>query len=279
MSDAKAAIRFFVEDAAANNIYKIDTNYIFVVGGSAGGITASQVAYLNPTDNIPTYFLNLISNNGGFPGNSSTNLSHTTPIKAVVNYSGAMWRKEWMSPGEPPIFSAHDNLDTIVPCNHGLSKAFYPAYTFPFYLNGSCAMQQEANGKGIYNQIFINNSNGHGAFLQTQPLIDTVLQKTSTFLYNIICTNILSVDNIENSETLFQIYPNPTSQILNVEMSIDPKNASIKIYNEFGEIVKSKSKINSQTISIEIEDLTSGLYFMLLQNNNKQISGKFIINK
>ena len=30
MSDAKAAIRFFVEDAATNNTYKIDTNNIFL---------------------------------------------------------------------------------------------------------------------------------------------------------------------------------------------------------------------------------------------------------
>lgn len=279
ISDAKAAIRFFVEDAATANIYKIDTNYIFIAGGSAGGIIASQVAYLDTTDNIPTYFSNLLATNGGFTGNSSTNTSYTTPIKGVVNYSGAMWRKEWMSVGEPPIFSAHDNFDTIVPCNYGLSKAFYPTYTFPFYLIGSCAMQQEANAKGIYNQIFINNSSGHGAYLQSSPLIDTVLQKTSDFLYNIICTNILSVNVIENSESLFQIYPNPATETLNIEMSIDAKIAKIKIYNALGQIVKSNSNINSRSISIETADLTSGLYLIVLQSGDREINGKFTINK
>lgn len=65
ISDAKAAIRFFVEDAATTDTYKIDTNYIFISGGSAGGITAAQVAYLDPSDTIPNYISNLLSGNGG----------------------------------------------------------------------------------------------------------------------------------------------------------------------------------------------------------------------
>jgi len=277
ISDAKAAIRFFVEDAATTNVYRIDTNNIFVAGGSAGAITAAQVAYLNPTDIIPAYFLNLMAINGGFSGNSSTNTSYTTPIKGVVNYSGAMWRKEWMSAGEPAIFSAHDNLDTIVPCNHGLSKAFYPTYTFPLYLDGSCAMQQEADLKGIYNQIFINNSSGHGAFLQSSPLIDTVLQKTSDFLYNIICANILSANDVGNSEKLFQIFPNPARETLNIEIPFEIKNATIIIYNELGQIVKRDLKINSHSLSIGVSDLKSGLYIVVFQNDNRQVHKKFTV--
>ena len=278
ISDAKAAIRFFVEDAATNNIYKVDTNYIFIAGGSAGGITASHVAYLDTADNIPSYFSDLLVANGGFIGNSSTNTSYATPIKGVVNYSGAMWRAEWMSVGEPPIFSAHDNNDTIVPCNHGLSKAFYPTYTFPLYLDGSCSMQQEANAKEIYNQAFINDSNGHLAYF-ISPIMDTVLQKTSNFLYDIICTNILSVEESENREGSLQLYPNPTNGILNIEISFDIKNTTIKIYNELGQVVKNDLKINNQSISIETDDLTSGIYFVVLQNGDRKISRKFALNK
>lgn len=278
ISDAKAAIRFFMEDAATTNIYKVDTNYIFIAGGSAGAITASQVAYLDTTDNIPTYFSNILATNGGFKGNSSSNTLYTTPIKGVVSYSGAMWRLDWMSTGEPPIFSAHDINDTIVPCNYGLSKAFYPTYTFPFYLNGSCSMQQEANSKGIYNQIFINNSNGHGDFLN-MPTLDSVLQETSDFLYDIICTDILTIEERNEREDILQLHPNPTNGTLNIKILVEIKNADIKIYNELGQIVIRNSTINNKVISIETTNLPSGMYYIVLQSGGNNISGKFLVTK
>lgn len=47
MSDAKAAVRFFAEDASKGNFYRTDTNFIFISGLSAGGCIASHVAYLD----------------------------------------------------------------------------------------------------------------------------------------------------------------------------------------------------------------------------------------
>jgi acetyl esterase/lipase len=236
VNDAKAAIRFFVEDAATVNRYKIDTTNIFVGGGSAGGVTALHTAYLDPTDNIPTYLSNYIATNGGWKGNSSNNTKHTTPIKAVVNYSGALWRKAFISKGEPPLFCAHDKGDPLSPCNHGLSQAF----PFPLYMDGSCALQQEANKKGIYNDVFINNSNLHLGYLQA-PLINEVLQRTADFLYNILCTTVITANAKGNGNAEFQIYPNPAKEIVFLTQDSQNPKGQIQIYNSMGILLKSRN--------------------------------------
>jgi para-nitrobenzyl esterase len=263
VSDAKAAIRFFVEDAATANRYKIDTTNIFIGGGSAGGVTAMHATYLDPTDNIPSYLSNYISTNGGWKGNSSNNTKHTTPIKGVINYSGALWRKGFISKGEPPLFCAHDNGDLLAPCNHGLSEAF----PFPLYMDGSCGLQQEATIKGVYNDVFINNSNLHLGYLQA-PIINTVLQRTADFLYNILCTNVITSNTLENNNIEFQIYPNPTKEIIYLTRSGQNLKEQIQIYNSLGVLLKEIS--TDRLTEIDVSDLPSGLYFIHPQNHSER---------
>ena len=92
----------------------------------------------------------------------------------------------------------------------------------------------------------------------------------------ITCSTGIDESSFENT---FSMFPNPATETLSIKMLVDIKNANIKIYNELGQNVKSKSNINSRSISIDVADLTSGLYFMELQNGNRRINGKFIINK
>lgn len=261
ISDAKAAIRYFVEDAANTNNFKVDTNYIFVVGGSAGGVTASNLSYLDSIDNIPTYFLNIINNNGGFSGNSSSNLQHSTPVKGVINYSGALWRANWISPNEPPLFSVHETGDTMVNCNYGLSAAF----NHPVYLYGSCMMHTQATSQGIYNSYYFINSNGHGNYFSTPIVVDTVLQRTSDFLYNIICSNITSVDDFSNTESTIKLFPNPTKERVYIEL-VKPIDDLLEIMDITGRVLY-QHHINAQIIEIDVSNLSTGMYLLKLKNN------------
>lgn len=262
VSDAKAAVRFFVEDAATGNQYKVDTNYIFISGVSAGGVTASQLAYLDAADAIPAYLSDLISANGGFAGNSSTNSHHTVPIKGVINYSGALWRKEFISMGEPPLFSVHDSGDMTVPCYHGSSDAF----PFPLYVDGSCAMQQEATLKGIKNDIFVNNAVGHCLYFYSSPLVDTVIQKSADFMYNLICTNP-TVGLPENINDEIRISPNPAGEWINIRFPARPnENIQIQIFNSSGLLVKEIE--TNQPIQVNVSDLSEGIYFLHLKNHS-----------
>lgn len=255
MGDAKAAIRFFVEDANTQNLYGVDTNYIFISGVSAGGIIASHVAYLDTTDNIPAYIMNLINQNGGFNGNSSSNTSYSTPIKGVINYSGALLHKEFISEGEPNLYSVHDQSDTVVPCFHGCGFSTHCMV----YCDGSCAMQSEANFKGVPNDIFLNPGYGHCAYFHDIQLTDTVIQRTANFLFELICDPYVSIPPQTSEPIKLELYPNPASDIIHV---VYPSNTGwdgkIRVFNAMGILIKEVTACS--IVRINISEFPNGLY-------------------
>ena len=89
----------------------------------------------------------------------------------------------------------------------------------------------------------------------------------------------MGITEINNDKKLVAVYPNPAKNYLNIQLSFDLKNAEINIYNQLGQIEKSISNINSRNIKIETADLSNGMYFILLQDGDRQASVKFIINK
>ena len=79
--DAKAAVRWLVANA---NQYNIDTNYITVVGGSAGAIIATTLGITNTID-----FTNEISLSND-PSLATTNLnSNNYTIKTILDFWGS----------------------------------------------------------------------------------------------------------------------------------------------------------------------------------------------
>lgn len=87
--DMKAAVRFFREDAATNNLYRADAAHIFIGGYSAGAVAAMHTAYLDEDDQVPSFLETLITSNGGLEGISGTptNKTYASNSSAVVNVS------------------------------------------------------------------------------------------------------------------------------------------------------------------------------------------------
>ncbi|MBN2776880.1 MAG: T9SS type A sorting domain-containing protein, partial [Bacteroidales bacterium] len=70
------------------------------------------------------------------------------------------------------------------------------------------------------------------------------------------------------SDLNLSIYPNPVSDVLNISLDNDfGKEVSLSIYNSMGQIVENKSFYNENLISINIESLTSGTYYLILNSD------------
>jgi hypothetical protein len=95
---------------------------------------------------------------------------------------------------------------------------------------------------------------------------------------NINCTTGITEPG-NNNNNLIAIFPNPAQNILNIQISFDLNNAELKIYNHLGQIEKRILNINNRNISLETRDLTSGVYFIVIQNGVSQLHSKFILNK
>lgn len=78
---------------------------------------------------------------------------------------------------------------------------------------------------------------------------------------------------IEINNSNLNVYPNPTSSLLN--FSKDLGNASVRIYNFSGQLVKSET-IKGNIISVE--NLPKANYIIEVNNKGKVFSTKFIKN-
>ncbi len=83
----------------------------------------------------------------------------------------------------------------------------------------------------------------------------------------------------KNSESKIKVYPNPTSGLIEIESSVDLENATMEIYSLLGKKVK-VIRLNNKHSSVDLSDLSQGIYIYRVVNNNSVIAvNKIIINK
>lgn len=89
-------------------------------------------------------------------------------------------------------------------------------------------------------------------------------------------SNVTTLGTQVNSfEKTISLYPNPTSNILNIENSTDSIISVVSIYSISGSLIKEvKSVINIE--SIPVSELQTGIYFVKLQVNDEVQNYKFV---
>ena len=129
----------------------------------------------------------------------------------------------------------------------------------------------------ILNFKIINSYNNQDDILLNEHLMFdgtnwNTFYKTQYF-YSLFNLNI----NSNNKPEAITIYPNPTSNFINISGNVDEKISNIRIFNEDGRLVKN---INYPIISksIYVGDLKAGTYFISVSTPNKKYTSKFIKN-
>jgi hypothetical protein len=82
----------------------------------------------------------------------------------------------------------------------------------------------------------------------------------------------LSTTAVESSKISFDIYPNPASDFINIDLSKELNNAELMITNPLGSLVKRIRLDALNNKSLSISDLENGIYFISIINEEKQIS-------
>lgn len=280
MSDMKAAVRFFREDADMDNIYRIDADLIFAGGISAGGIMASHLGYVDSEDDIQAPILDIINDLGGFSGNSSSNTQYSSEVQGVINYSGALKEAKWVDDNDPPLFSVHDDGDNVVPYGNGFSSAF----PFGNYLEGSASMKNFADAAGLTNELItIENSDGHVSFFgaNAAEFQDDVIEASALFLHNIICEDFSNTESLGANFKL-NLYPNPTSAGVTIEMTDLPSVFNLSIVNVNGQIVYQQTNMLDAKFSLAEDLFESGMYLVkleFLEAKNLPVWKKLVVQK
>lgn len=116
IQDAHAALRYL---AAHAEEYRIDPDYIFLAGTSAGSITALGAAFMN-NDNCPPFVAkNKLTKKCGFLHAGCNEHRNQIKIKALANMWGALYDLHELDGQRVPIISFHGTDDHVVPFDHG----------------------------------------------------------------------------------------------------------------------------------------------------------------
>ena len=276
LGDLKAAIRHFRQDADTDNLYQIDPDYILVAGYSAGAIMSVHAAYLDENDNIPAFVSDVFNENGGIEGSTgdATNQSYSSEVAAVINLSGALHKREWMSEGEPPIASYHGTVDDVVPYNHGFASVLGIQF---MSLDGSGVMHQRAEELGIYNFHVQAPGGGHedsyqGGFSQ---YLNEFFSGGDEFLQTVLCGEMINTeDDFETAEVT--VFPNPTYGEINVEVDQYTQGYHLNLYDQMGRLVKNINDVNEPLSTMQGTDLATGIYYLQVRFNNASLSPKLL---
>ncbi len=280
IQDGHAAMRYVVNNA---NAVRIDTNWIFVGGQSAGSLLALGMVYADQSelDSISLlYSATATSVELGNLYTSGNNLSNRYSFKGIFNNWGGVAETEVDYNEMLPTVAFHGELDPIVRIDADNSFLHYT-------LNGSRAIHNNLIANNICSELTIDTTGGHGIYRNTSSVFRA--SRASCFFKSIFCnscSNIYTTDSIPsncstplsvdefNVGSTIKVYPNPFENSFNIQ-GIEG-SLEIQIYNCFGQLVY-KDKIFNRIIQI---DLIPGIYFLNIKqvDTNKSFTTKLIKN-
>ena len=298
VQDLKGAIRYFYKDCQTANLYKVDTNHIFIGGSSAGAITALHVAYLDNPCEISDYLsASTIQTLGGLEGTSG-NPGYSTKVHAVINGCGALARYSWLEAGDVPLCSFHGTADGTVKYNRGIVNPGTPL----MYLDGSRMLHERACAVGVENQFYTFPGAPHVPYMSNAAYMDTSIRFVRDFLVKQLgCTEtalqpannplqtaslyainycdgspvneVCTSSGIEEENISIQLFPNPTNGLIHIT-SDGTSIESVKVMDMFGKI----QNVNSSTLNeLDLTHLPNGTYFIAVELANSQIWRNSII--
>jgi hypothetical protein len=137
----------------------------------------------------------------------------------------------------------------------------------PLVCTGSFNWSASADTKNDENMVVIHDATIANQYYQS-------LCKNFTTLGGAACTAV-GLENYDEEKQM-AIYPNPASSELNIYLLTGGKT-SVKINDLQGRLVRSYA-FNDDQFSINISDLEKGFYIIVMEQENRVVSQKFLKN-
>lgn len=306
VQDMRASVRYFYKDAAdGTNLYKIDTNNIFIGGSSAGAIMSLHMAYLDSTCEINSYVPEPgLTNLGSLEGNSG-NACYSSRVNGVINLCGALAQYGWLEAGDLPFCSMHGTNDATVKYNRGIVN---PGVAL-MYLDGSRMLHEQAQAVGVQSNFYTFYNAPHVPYAGTNATAVAYMDTTINFVRDYLiqrlgCTNpILQAPNSpaetanlypfthctgtsvidfcaqqnvnEMASENVSVYPNPATDAITIKFK-DASEMSVELYDFSGRKLVAEQVLTNE-YSLKRNGLKNGSYFLILKDNNGLISTHSVI--
>ncbi|HOB27280.1 MAG TPA: T9SS type A sorting domain-containing protein [Bacteroidales bacterium] len=250
-------------------IYNIDTERIYFCGLSLGGFMAQRMA-CEKSDKIAA-----VASVAGTIGNS-LNCTPSRPIP-ICHFHGTNDQVVYYTNNLYGL-DAEELVSFWINNNHCDSNYIYK--TYPDVVNDGILVESYYfNSPNNLSDVMFYKAIGADHIWLYSPVNDiSYTIEIWNFLKKFRLSNSQNINDL--SENNIQIFPNPTNSILTITFPHQYMNDFnlIEIYNTLGELVYSQ-KIHSlqNQITINLSDLSEGIYFLEILQQNKLFQNKIII--
>ena len=100
--------------------------------------------------------------------------------------------------------------------------------------------------------------------------------QNDVFISQLTINNSLSVS--DNKVSNFKIYPNPATSQINLSFEHNLENATLKIISILGQTVLEKQNLSGNNFSLDVADLSNGMYLTQIIDRENILNSKFIKN-
>ncbi|TXB66872.1 T9SS type A sorting domain-containing protein [Vicingus serpentipes] len=269
IQDGRAAIRFFKQDAATTNTYKVNPEQIFIGGTSAGGILGINLTYNDDISELSPQWQTWATEVGGIEGNSG-NPGYCSRSNGTFGFAGGVADTSWIEENDVPWYGSHAYTDNTVQYGYG-----QPLNGFtPVFLYGSGLMKDRLNNLGIYNHLDEYTGGNHPPFAGDANIMANNKDSLAMFLYNILdcnpsnlqlpnqksCNTTVSIAEVNGNTLDASIYPNPFNDEINVSIK-EVNGTTISVINSLGKVVLTE-QANSYITNINLSHLAKGVYIV-----------------
>ena len=228
--DAHAAMRYLL---SKREIYRIDPDYLFVGGASAGSITALNLAYMRNENRPAASYSSMFLDDLGDIETSGNEYDNSFKIKAVANMWGSIFDLKILENSNVSIISFHGDEDVVLPYRYGYPFRALGEFQKVFFdqMYGSYFINQRANELGIRSELHTFYGQGHTLHLDEHRMLNdnfyTIQNEIVDFFYEELNPNPVYIAHDKSDVQLF---------------TIDTTDVKIADWNVVGGIALNESK-------------------------------------
>ena len=163
----------------------------------------------------------------------------------------------------------------------------------PYADNFDVKISSTDTDKPSFVTLYTSTSNPNIPISQITPTIIDLSNYTGETIYlawvnNYTNGNLVSIDNIEVTGTTLStdsfssdailVSPNPVSDVLSISNVKNIKLSSYALIDNNGRIIKENSLNVDSNFTIDVSDLSNGIYFLKLVSENETLTKKIIKN-
>jgi hypothetical protein len=276
IGDGKAAIRYFRKDAYTANQFKIDTNYIFAGGNSAGAVLYMHVIYIDTISLLPGYLATVVNANGGIEGNSG-NAGYSSRINAVLSGAGGLNQLTFIHEGSKPSINFQGSADQVVPyvCADAEQGAI------AVRLCGLGSLEPLYEQFGVTHVSVVYPGDGHVPWQDSSYLMTQLDTMSADFLDTLngglpaitVCptTGIKEV----TLDDAISVFPNPAIDQVKISMPGFEGYSQIQLIDGLGRVITTKP-VSAELMTINRGNFSAGVYMVKILH---KADNSFVVRK